>query len=745
MRDVPLNEAQRRAVEHRGGPLLVLAGAGSGKTSVLTARLAYQVDRHGIPPQRILAVTFTNRAAAEMRRRVTHLLGKEPVGLWIGTFHSLSARLLRREAARLGFTPGFTIYDEADRLSLIKRILEERGHGPRSFPPRQIQSIVSAAKNKLITAAELAASSDDRFTRVAAETFHVLQQALARANAMDFDDLLLHPLTLFREHPDRLAYYQQRFDSILVDEFQDTNRAQYLLIRQLAERHRELCVVGDDDQSIYSWRGADVRNMLDFQHDFGEAELVRLEQNYRSTQPILDAANAVIAENRDRLGKTLFTARGGGEPLVVTTAGDERDEAEWIVGELRERAVAEQVGYPEMAVLYRTNAQSRALEEAFRRAGVPYRIVGSVGFYERREVKDLIAYLRLIVNPADDEAFVRAVQVPKRGIGITSLKALQDAAGDWKQSLLETAATADRIGALRSHPTRALQEFAALIQRFRRDLAGATPAELLERVLADSGYVEHLTAEGPEGMERLENVRELVAAAADWSEEVDSDDSSSPLERFLTNSALTESSDRSGGDPNGVTLMTVHTAKGLEWPVVAVTGMEEGLFPLSRALDTAEGLEEERRLAYVAITRARDRVYVTWARARRRGGQLLPGAPSRFLEALPRSVVEERATGGVLSDFRARTRRAGRVEQRHRGWVSTPSTPSYDVGIESQDAPRYVKGERVRHRSFGSGTIRALDGHGRALKVLVAFDDETVGTKQLLVAYAGLERDWESA
>lgn len=554
---------------------------------------------------------------------------------------------------------------------------------------------------------------------------------------MDFDDLLLHPLRLFREHPDRLAHYQRRFDSILVDEFQDTNRAQYLFVRSLAATHRDICVVGDDDQSIYSWRGADVRNMLDFEHDFSDAAIVRLEENYRSTQIILDAANHVIAENQQRLGKTLFTSRAGGEPVVLVTAADERDEAEWLAREFRERAAVDQYGYRDMAVLYRTNAQSRAFEEAFRRSSIPYRVVGSVGFYERREVKDLLAYLRLVLNPADDEAFLRAVQVPKRGIGVATLRILQGAAHQWSNPLLATAGIADRIDKLRAHPVRRLGEFAELIERLRGHLSSTTPAALLEDIIEAIGYEAHLVAEGPEGVERLENVRELLAAAAEWSEEVPEDDEEegTPIERFLADSALVESGDLTGGDPDGVTLMTVHTAKGLEWPLVAVCGLEEGLFPLSRALDTPEGAEEERRLAYVAITRARDRLFTTWARARRRAGQLLPGAPSRFLDAIPASVIEERRTSGV---FGGELRRA---RTRPPGWMIEETAPE----MESQDAPRFVKGERVRHRTFGGGTIRALDGHGRNLKVVVEFDDDEVGTKQLLVAYAGLERDWDAA
>jgi DNA helicase-2/ATP-dependent DNA helicase PcrA len=735
-----LNESQAMAVHHADGPLLVLAGAGSGKTRVLTARLAHLLEQGGLPPWHVLAVTFTNKAAGEMRRRVTELLGREPAGLWIGTFHSLAARLLRREAPLLGFTPQFTIYDEDDRLAVVKRLLERLGHSPKTYSPRLITALISGAKNRLVPPAELAESAEDAPTRVAAAVYAELGLALQAANAMDFDDLLLHPLTLFAEHPDRLSFYQQRFASILVDEFQDTNRAQYLFVKQLAARHHNVCVVGDDDQSIYGWRGADIRNMLDFQSDFPEATLVRLEQNYRSTQRILDAANGVIADNEQRLGKTLFTARQGGEHVVLVGAADERDEAEWVARELRERCATDHYVFGDAAVLYRTNAQSRAFEDAFRRSAIPHRVVGAVSFYERREVKDVIAYLRLVVNPADDEAFLRAVQVPRRGIGLGSLAALQAAAAQWRRPLLETAGIADRVAQLRPLAKQAFQRFAALIGELRSTLPGTQPAALIEQLIAAIDYEAYLAQEGPEGMERIENVRELVAGAAEWSEDADPEDPASPVQRYLTSAALATSDETVKGDAEGVSLLTVHSAKGLEWPIVFLAGLEDGLFPLSRALETPEGTEEERRLAYVGITRARDRLYLSWARARRRAGQLMPGRPSRLLDALPPDVIEERRTSGVFGGELLRRPpamawRAGNV------FDSSSEAPE----TASQDTPRYVKGERVRHRKFGSGTIRGLAGFGRDLKVVVDFDDTEVGTKQLLVAYAGLERDFESA
>jgi DNA helicase-2/ATP-dependent DNA helicase PcrA len=763
---LPLNPAQEAAVRHPGGPMLVLAGAGSGKTRVLTARIADLIRQRGVAPGRIFAVTFTNRAAGEMRARVAALLGADPRGLWIGTFHALSARLLRREAALLGFGPNFTIYDQDDSESFIKRLLEQAGHSPKAHPPRAIHAIISGAKNRMLLPEELGASAESPLERVAAEIYARLGPGLKQANAMDFDDLLLLPLTLFGEHPERLAYWQRRFDHVLVDEFQDTNAAQYRLVKQLAAMHRNLCVVGDDDQAIYGWRGADVRHMLAFQHDFPGTTLIKLEQNYRSTQVILDAANGVIAENARRLGKTLFTAHQGGEPVTLLTAADERDEAEWLAAELARRAAEADVAYEGMAILYRTNAQSRPLEEAFRFRGIPYRLVGAVSFYERREVKDALAYLRLIANPADDEAFARVVNVPRRGIGDASIAELVRTATRWGKPLLETARAANAIPELRPNVREAFAGVAELIADLRTRVRHRDPATALEQAIAAVGYAQYLAAEGPEGIERLENVEELIAGAAAWAETAGEDEegeSEEPeqalqevrgegqgagagaaprrpgatlIERYLTQAALVTSADQGSGDPTGVTLMTVHMAKGLEWPLVVLAGLEDGLFPLARAAGEPGGLEEERRLCYVGLTRAREKLYLSWARTRYRNGRLELAEPSRFLEAVPAPALDERSTTPSWD----RTRRGAAPRARR----ATPVELDWDVEA-SQDAPHYTAGERVRHRKFGSGVVRTVSGAGRDLKVTVAFDDQEIGTKQLLVAYAGLEREWESA
>jgi DNA helicase-2/ATP-dependent DNA helicase PcrA len=748
-----LNEAQRRAVEFGDGPLLVLAGAGSGKTRVLTARIAHLIRDRGVRPERVFAVTFTNKAAGEMRERVAALLGADPRGLWIGTFHSLSARLLRREAPLLGFGPNFTIYDTDDSQALLKRMLAQRELSPKAYPPRAMHALISGAKNRMIDPEQFAAGAETPLARVAADCYRALAAELHRANAMDFDDLLLLPLRLFREHPERLEYWRQRFDHVLVDEFQDTNAAQYRLVRELARRHGNLCVVGDDDQAIYGWRGADVRHMQAFQRDFPGVTLVKLEQNYRSTQVILDVANGVIAENHDRIGKTLFTAIPGGTPAVVLTAADERDEAEWISGELAGLAARSDLPYESMAILYRTNAQSRPLEEAFRMRGVPYRLVGAVSFYERREVKDLLAYLRLLANPADDEALARVLNVPRRGIGEASLALLADTARRWGKPLLETARLAGGIERLRPGLRQTLLDFAALLDRLRVAVGAEDPATALETIIATTGYEAWLAEEGVEGVERLDNVRELVAGAAAWAEVADAtgDDEAGEggtlIERYLTQSALITPTDEFGGaGASGVTLLTVHMAKGLEWPVVALAGLEDGLFPLARAAGEPGGVEEERRLCYVGLTRARERLYLSWARTRYRNGRVELSEPSRFLDALPAGAVEERGTTPAWS--RGIGEPAGERHRsyapRRRSWRVEAPEPDFDVDVEeSQDAPRYVRGERVRHRKFGAGVVRDVAGGGRHLKVTVEFDDAEVGTKQLLVAYAALERDWD--
>ena len=754
---VSLNASQQEAVDHVAGPMLVLAGAGSGKTRVLTVRLARLIDEHGVDPRHILAVTFTNKAAGEMRSRVAQLLGAEPEGAWIGTFHAVCARLLRREAPSLGFSRAFTIYDEDDVEALVRRLVDDLGLPPKLYGARGVRHEISRAKNAMLAPEAYAAEAADPYHANVARVYAAMGAALRRANAMDFDDLLLHPLTLFAEQPGILARYRERFRFLLVDEYQDTNRAQYLLLRALAGEGGNVFVVGDDDQSIYGWRGADLRNILEFQRDYPDARLVRLEQNYRSTQAILEAANSVIAPNRGRLGKTLFTRREGGEPLTVVCAADERDEAEWLVREFLDRARRGEHAFDEMAVLMRTNSQTRSFEEELRRRGVPYRVVGAVSFYERREVKDLLAHLRLVVNPDDDAAFRRAVAAPRRGIGEQSLEVLTRSAAQWGWSLSRTAIAAGRLADLRPRAREALEQYGRELAAMRTELAGLQPAEALRGIVARTGFERFLLEEDETGPERVENVAELINAAAAWSEEwgaelPDGEDGAvqlpdgeehqeeegSPIERFLAQAALTSNAETERGE-NGVTLMTLHAAKGLEFPVVAIAGMEEGLFPLSRA-DTPEALEEERRLCYVGVTRAKDKVFLSYATARRRGGELRAAFPSRFLDDVPPALVEQRVTRPTWGLAREPRRRPARMSG---GSLALVAAEEPDAAEMSDDAPLYRSGERVRHRRFGAGTIRRVEGRGRELKVAVEFDDEAVGLKQLLAAYAALERDWE--
>jgi DNA helicase-2/ATP-dependent DNA helicase PcrA len=737
---VSLNTAQREAVEHFEGPLLVLAGAGSGKTRVLTARIARLIEHHGVAPASILAVTFTNKAAGEMRARVARLLGEEPAGMWIGTFHSIGARMIRREAALVGRTPAFTIYDEDDSLGVIRRIMDRQKISAKQFPPRALRAAISDAKNALVLPEEYQRLAMDPHARAAASVYHELEGTLRDSNAVDFDDLLVLPVRVLRENPTRLAAYRERFQFVLVDEYQDTNRAQYQFVTLLGGARGNVSVVGDDDQSIYGWRGADIRNILDFEKDFPTARVVRLEENYRSLPPILDVANVVIADNQSRRGKTLRPTRTGGERVTVVGALDERDESEWVVEEIGARLSADgDLARRDVAILYRTNAQSRALEEALRRRSVPYRIIGAVRFYDRREIRDLMAYLKLVANPSDDEAFARAVAVPRRGLGDATLDVLADIARRARTSRLDAARREDLLGELRPAPRQALREFAAMIDRYRARAQQASVDELLRELIDEIRYADHLRGEGPEGAERLQNVQELVDVAAEVTEEEGGEIGLTPLDHFLQRSSLITDASRDDPTADAVSMMSLHNAKGLEFPVVFITGLEEGLFPLSRAHNEPAELEEERRLFYVGITRAERKLYLAHARSRRRNGELIRSIPSSFLKPIPREMLEERST----------------TRLRASGWSGLPSSPSArrpgspvqraradDVDVaSSQLAPRFIKGERVRHPSFGSGKITELSGAGRDTKVAIEFDDEAIGRKVFVVIHAKLERE----
>jgi len=768
-----LNPEQRAATEHFEGPLLVLAGAGSGKTRVLTSRIAHLIEEYGVAPESILALTFTNKAAAEMRDRVRALLGRDPAGMWIGTFHAIGARMLRRDAPRLGWSPNFLIYDADDSERLVRRILkDELRLDPKRYSPRAIRSAISSSKNEMIGPAGFASRAFDPLAKVTAQVYERYDQALRDANAFDFDDLLVRPVEALRSFPDLLERYRSRFHFVLVDEYQDTNHAQYLFLKLIAGRAEDgtgapggnLFVVGDDDQSIYGWRGANVRNILDFEKDFPDTGIVRLEENYRSTQRILEAANRVIAENTRRKGKTLRTANEPGESITLVEAADEADEAEWIADELRARLAADPEMTPrDFAVLYRTNAQSRALEEAFRREGIPYRIVGGQRFYERREVKDVLAYLRVIANPADDESFLRVANFPRRGIGDTSLVKLAEHARTVKTSLLIAAERADEIPGLRGSAPRALTEFSAMMRRFAVLAETGIPlGEFLRQLLEETNLMNALLEEGAEGADRAANVQELVASATELQTRAEAGDPEMeqdleaagadaravrPLDLFLAHVALVTDVDQKDPDAPVTTLMTMHNAKGLEYPVVFLAGLEEGLFPLSRTRDTPDELEEERRLFYVGITRAERKLYLTTARRRRRGGEWADSVPSSFLESIPRDLLDIRRTRRLAVPSVSSYRSGGRFgETTRRGrlgfdpGVAQPVRQVVDYS-DSQDSVRLVKGARVRHPQFGAGTVLELSGFGTDVRASIQFDE--VGRKTVVVRYANLQPDWD--
>jgi DNA helicase II / ATP-dependent DNA helicase PcrA len=738
-----LNPAQREAVLHFEGPILVLAGAGSGKTRVLTTRIARLIEHHGVDPSHILAVTFTNKAAGEMRERIAKLIGEMPTGMWVGTFHAIGARMLRREAQLVGRTASFTIYDEDDSLAAVRRIMERLRISTKTWSPKALRSAISGAKNALVSPEEYAKLAMDPLSKAASLVYDQWERTLRDANAVDFDDLLVLPVRVLQQNPDRVAAYRERFSFLLVDEYQDTNRAQYEFVKLLAGADGNVLVVGDDDQSIYGWRGADVRNILDFERDFPTARVVRLEDNYRSTPQVLDLANAVISANTARRGKTLRATLPAGDMVTQVATLDERDEAEFVAEEIVTLSSgARAIDYREVAVLYRTNSQSRALEESLRKRAIPYRLVGAVRFYDRREIRDLMSYLKLIANPADDEAFLRAVSVPRRGLGDATLETLASIARDAGRPMLETAADSARLASLRPAARQALADFSALILRQRENAKDSSVDELLRNVIEEIRFADYLKAEGPEGMERIENVKELIAGASETVADEGGELGLTPLDHFLQHASLITDVDRQNPNADAVTMMTLHNAKGLEFPAVFITGLEDGLFPLRRAQDEPEQMEEERRLFYVGITRAMRTLYLSHARSRRRNGETMQCIPSSFLQPIPPALVTQRSSFKLRGSTRAvptysqspSSRRPGQTVDR--SWVDSEAEAS-------QDAPRFVKGERVRHARFGSGTVTELSGVARDMKVTVEFDDETIGSKRLVVQYAGLERGLE--
>ena len=735
-----LNPQQAEAVTHAGGPLLVVAGAGSGKTRVLTRRIAYLMSRRNVAPYQILAITFTNKAAGEMKERVADLVGPIAKSMWVSTFHSACVRILRQEAARLGYSNSFSIYDSADSQRLITIVAKELNLDPKRYPARQFQSMISNAKNELLGPQDYLNATTNQFEQVVADVYAVYQQRLMRANAMDFDDLILKTVEVLQRFPEAKARFRSRFRHVLVDEYQDTNHAQYILVKELVgselegQQPAELCVVGDADQSIYGFRGATIRNILQFELDYPNARTVLLEQNYRSTQNILNAANAVITKNESRKEKNLWSDAGSGAPLTGSVAQSEHDEANFIADEIRSLQ-SEGVSTPgDTAIFYRTNAQSRVFEEVFMRNALPYKVVGGLRFYERREVKDLLAYLRVLANLEDEISLRRIINVPKRGIGDTSLDyidlfAQQNGISFW-QGLL-------RVNENSSVPARAaaaINEFTAMISALAVLVEAKTkPSVVVEAALEQSGLLKELVdSTDPQDEVRVENLKELVAVSMEYEERPFEDlgeDEEISLAGFLEKVSLVADADEipEGEDHGGVvTMMTLHTAKGLEFPTVFLTGMEDGIFPHSRTLGEKDEIEEERRLAYVGLTRARQRLYISRAEYRSTWGAPNYNPPSRFLDEIPEEVIEWRN--------QSRTSVSPSLVKRTR----TATTPPPRATGKKSVAMELAVGERVSHDTFGLGTVVAVAGAGDKAEATINFGQ--YGEKRLLLRYAPVEK-----
>lgn len=738
-----LNPQQREAVVHHGSPLLIVAGAGSGKTRVLTHRIAYLLGERGVQPQEILAITFTNKAAREMKDRVDRLIGPRSAAMWVMTFHSACVRILRREARRLGFPTSFSIYDQADSQRLMAMVCREMDLDPKRYPPRSFSAQVSNFKNELIDYETASAQASTHLERKLAEAYRNYQRKLTEAGAMDFDDLIMLTVTLFQIFPDVAEHYRLRWRHIMVDEYQDTNHAQYTLIREIAGRPEprtadgdvvreggegavapaELCVVGDADQSIYAFRGATIRNILEFERDYPEARTILLEQNYRSTQTILSAANAVISRNASRKPKNLWSDQGAGAKIIGYVADNEHDEAMFVAQEVDRLTDHEDVVPGQVAVFYRTNAASRVFEEIFIRTGLPYKVVGGVRFYERKEVRDLLAYLRFLSNPNDVVSLRRILNVPKRGIGERAEAMVEAFATRERIPYWEGLRRADEAPGMATRSLKAIKEFVALMDELMVKADDMTPSELAQEVLASTGYRLELTASNdPQDESRLENLDEMVSVASEFEEA----NPEGTLVEFLEQVSLVADADQipaADGGQGVVTLMTLHTAKGLEFPVVFLTGMEDGVFPHMRSLGEPKELEEERRLAYVGITRAEQRLYISRAAVRSSWGSPAFNPASRFVAEIPSDLVDWRSDP-EKSAWSAATRRDSRP------------APARKPG--GRQIPNLTPGDRITHDQFGLGTVVSVDGVAEKTKVKIDFGGG--GEKTLLLAYAPLEK-----
>jgi DNA helicase-2/ATP-dependent DNA helicase PcrA len=718
-----LNDAQREAVSHTDGPVLILAGAGSGKTRVLTYRMAYLLANGLAEPREILAMTFTNKAAGEMRERVSKLVPDLISGMWIGTFHSIFARLLRRECERIGFNHNFAIYDQDDQITLIKSVMEGLQIDNKSFPPKTAAHRIGMAKNAMSLPEHVRAQAENQIDETYALIYGAYQLRLHELNAMDFDDLLLKPIELFSQFPLIKEIYQDRFRYILVDEYQDTNRAQYVVLKMLAEKYKNICVVGDDDQSIYRWRGAEIRNILDFELDYPNCSKYRLEQNYRSTQNILSAAHSVIQNNRQRHPKKLWTEKSAGDHVVLLETHDDLDEARQIVDRISQELRCGERDFHDFAVLYRTNAQSRVLEEALRALSIPYIIVGGVRFYDRKEVKDVLAYLRVICNPADAINLRRIINYPNRGIGEVTLAKVETYSREKKLTMFQALSEIANVPGIPAKTAERVLVFYQLLKKYISLRDELSASELASAIVEEIGILRQFKEEGTiEALTRAENVRELLLAIAQFAAANGSD---GHLEDYLGHISLVSDIDNWDDRANAVSLMTMHSAKGLEFSVVFMSGLEEGLFPLSRSLSDPVALEEERRLFYVGATRAKEKLYLTWARNRRRFGESAEGVQSRFLKELDLAFVQ----------IEGRRISRGQKQRRPREEWETEPMPNYED--ESQEALQFRIGARVAHPTFGKGTIIKIEQGRGTMKLIVLFD--SWGERRLVLPYAKLE------
>ncbi len=752
-----LNPIQAEAARATEGPVMIIAGPGSGKTRTLTHRIAYLLAAKKAWPSQILALTFTNKAAKEMRQRVVELVGDEAKGMWIGTFHSVFARVLRREADKIGFSRDFTIYDSDDSERLIKEQMRRFGIDPKKVTPRSVRNAISGAKNAMVGPEEYARLAGDPFTEAVSKLYTPYAGMLRQANAMDFDDLLGMPIRLFEQNPETLKEYQRRWKYLHIDEYQDTNRTQYVLAKLLAAEHHNLCVVGDDAQSIYAFRGADIQNILSFQKDYPGAVELRLEQNYRSTQRIVRLADAVIKGNKRQLDKTLWTDNAEGDPVVLMEALSERDEAQKVERTIRDLRSRTGMGWRDVAVLYRTNAQSRSIEESLRRGGIPYRIVGGTSFYQRKEIKDALGYLRLAVNPSDDASILRVLNVPTRGIGGKTVEQLRAYATEHRVALWQ--AIQDPGGAgLSARAAKAVEGFGFLISRFASKATTAPADEVARELIQETGLLQSLRDQNtPEALVRLENVHELLNAVAEFAGGA-ADGEPRTLSEFLQEVSLVADVDRLADDENRVTLMTLHASKGLEFKVVFVTGLEEGLFPLAKAAQDATELEEERRLLYVGVTRAEEALYLSYARSRYRYGDQQSSVRSRFLDELDGDDLLRTESGGrfetrsdrfTTSDggmgryggmdpdyWKATLRPEAEAAKKLKRRTKTVPRAEREVVYDEGQA-QIVPGVKVYHKSFGNGKVISVEGVGERAAATVHF--KSVGMKKLKLAFARLQ------